>query len=748
MDISAISRRIFASLSLCLLSASAASAAPATFPLDETGYEAWLRYTDKTESPLAQAYASFLQVHNAAEGHTLPAVMEEWARAMEGFLGQTVETVEQAAEAGVVFSIDDSLEEEGYQIKYDGQLHISGGSERGLLYGTFASLQKMQRETPVAELAESSAPYIPIRMLNHWDNVVVDPVMGSIERVYGGNTIFDWTDLSYPNPRYEDYARMLASIGINATCLNNVNADPEILSGEMIEGLASLAEIFRKWGIQVYVSVNFGSPVFLGELSTADPLDPRVQAWWKDKADEIYAKIPDFGGFIVKADSEGKPGPGTYGRSHVEGSRCIAQALQPHGGLLFWRAFVYAREDIAERIPLEGEALERAINDRANHATYEFMDLDGQFEDNVILQVKLSGVDFQISEPVHTLFGLMPQTRMCVEADLAKEYKGYDTTIAWEGHYLDYVLNFETGWGEPTATVAEVVAGKTQNHLPGAITAVANINNAKNWFGHLLSGASLYTYGKQAWNPQMDTDEILQAYGELTFGREAAPIVAQLLDGSYQTMAKYMGLMGGHSFSEILHHYEPDPWGAFDHKVGVTEEGIGMDRSVETGTGYLGLYHPDVAAMYADPATISPEKLLYFHHLAWDYEMPDGRTLTQTLYDRYYEGAEEVQQYAAVWRQLHGVIDLARWAHVYDKMAKEAQFAERWRDLMCRYLLEKSGISDAHNRFWLNSPSPHNRLRTGAWQAFADYRARVERETQQLNAEIEERKKKEAAATE
>ena len=706
------------------------------FPPDETGYEAWMRYTDKSGSPVKEAYTNLLRVHLAATGPCVPSVLEEWSRGLSGFLGRAIEVYENAARAGVIFALDSELGSEAYRIRFDGQLHITGGSDRGLLYGTFHCLQKMQRETPMDHFTESAEPFIPIRMLNHWDNPVMDPVMGSIERVRGGKTIFDWTDLSYPNPRYEDYARMLASIGINGTCINNVNADPAILSSETLDGVAALADIFRKWGVQVYLCVNFGSPVFLGDLVTADPLDPAVQAWWNEKADAIYAKIPDFGGFVVKADSEGKPGPGTYGRSHVEGSRCLARALQPHGGLVFWRAFVYGK-DIADKIPLP-----RAAQDRANHATFEFRELDGQFEDNVILQVKCSAVDFQIWEPAHALFGLLPNTRMCLELDLPKEYKGYDTSIAWEGHYIESILHFETGWDEPSSTVAEVIAGKVQSRSPGAITAVANLSNAENWFGHLLSGASLYTFGKQAWNPREETATILQSYSELTFGRRAAPVVVEILDGSYDTMAKYMGLMGGHSFAEVLHHYEPDPWGGFAEKAGLTAEGIGMDRSVETGSGYLGLYHPEVARRYADPRTCDPEVLLYFHHLPWDYELANGKSLIQNLYDRYYEGHDEVSAYAEKWRRLHGLIDLERWSSVYTKMAAEEQYAERWRDLMCRFLLEKSGVEDAHGRFSWRSPSPHNRLRTGAWQAFADYRARVQRETEQLNAEIEMRKAK------
>jgi alpha-glucuronidase len=315
-------------------------------------------------------------------------------------------------------------------------------------------------------------------MLNHWDNLVCDPVHGSIERVKGGDSLFDWTDLSRPNPRYETYARLLASIGINATCLNNVNADPEILSSGMIQGLASLASLFRRWGIRIFVSVNFASPVFLDSLPSADPLDPRVQAWWRDKTDEIYRAIPDFGGFLVKADSEGKPGPGTYGRTHVEGSACLARALAPHGGLLFWRAFVYGR-DLSERLPDP-----KARDDRANHASYEFMHLDGHFDDNVILQIKCSAIDFQVNEPIHALLGKMPRSRICMEFALTKEYSGLDNAIGWEGPYFHGLLQTKLH-GPDQGPIAQ--------HLQG-IAAVANLNNSRNGFGHLLNSSTLYSY--------------------------------------------------------------------------------------------------------------------------------------------------------------------------------------------------------------------------------------------------------------
>lgn len=390
--------------------------------------------------------------------------------------------------------------------------------------------------------------------------------MGSIERIKGGKTIFDWTDLTHPNPRYEDYARMLASIGINGICINNVNATAEILSPAMLPGLAGLATIFRAWGIQLFLSVDFASPVDLGGIPTADPLDERVAAWWCKTANEIFAAIPDFGGFVVKADSEGRPGPGDYGRSHIEGSRCMARALAPHGGTLIWRAFVYGR-NLSSLAPHK-----MAAQDRANHASYEFMHLDGQFDANVILQIKRSATDFQIWEPPHALLGKMPNTRICLEFDLTHEYTGHDVHMAWEGPYLAQILNFDMAPQEGGRRVADIVAGHTGKHLPGGVTAVANTSNARNWFGHLLAGAGLYAHGRMAWDPAMSVQLVSAEYAGLLFGDKAAPAVADMLNRSYATCGHYMCPLGAGFLYESLHHFEPDPW-SNQPTAGITQIG-------------------------------------------------------------------------------------------------------------------------------------------------------------------------------
>ena len=691
------------------------------FPPDESGYEAWLRYPPVKDPERRAALDSLRRVSCTGDGPCVFSALDEWERAIRGFTGQAVEFLQADARgAGVRFVVDGSLPDEGYRILHDGALTVAGGSGRGLLYGTFAALRELALGTEPAAMAVASAPHIPQRMLNHWDNLVEDPVMGSIERVRGGKTIFDWTDLTRPNPRYRDYARMLASLGLNGLCINNVNATPEILDPAMLPGLKALADTFRKWGVRLCVSIDFASPVTLGGLPTADPLDPRVIAWWVETVDELYAAIPDFGGFVVKADSEGRPGPGDYGRSHMEGSRCLARALAPHGGTLFWRAFVYGR-DLSERTPNE-----RAAGDRANHASYEFMHLDGQFDDNVVLQVKCSATDFQVWEPPHALFGKMPRTRLALEFQLAPEYTGQDIHLAWPGPYWARVLNFGMAPGAGGGCLADIVAGRAGSCLPGAVTAVANTCNARNWFGHLLSGADLYAYGRLAWNPTLAPAEVSREYARLLFGAGPAETVASLLDRSYDAYAQYSSPFGLGFLCEAVHHFDPDPW---DNRAtaGITGSGLGRDRTAATGSGYAGLYPSGHAAVFADTSTCPPECLLYFHHLPWTHRMHDGRTLIQALYDGCFEGVEAVRGFRETWRGLHGCIDLERWAHVYEKLALQIEHAECWRDLLCRFFLETSGVPDDHGRFDLRSPSPHARVRSGFKQAVEDYRARVER---------------------
>lgn len=686
--------------------------------LEETGYEAWLRY------PLIESEArrqSWCELTNwiDVEGSTATeaSAVAELKRGLTGMLGEAPGD-KQDANPGVRLEIDASLPAEGYRVRKKDGLIIEGADGNGILYGCFALLQHIQAGGKPDGLPLESAPSTSLRLLNHWDNLTEEPVHEGIERVRGGKTIFDWTDLARPNPRYEDYARMLASVGINGTCLNNVNADPTVLDSKRLQGLASLGEILRRWGIRMYLCINYASPVLLGGLPTADPAKPEVERWWKDKVEEIYRLIPDFGGFVVKADSEGQPGPGEYGHGHVAGSAPLARALAPHGGLLFWRAFVYGR-DVTEKA-----INKRMARDKASQAVLEFNDLDGQFEENVILQIKCCATDFHSWEPVHSLWCHLPKTRVCLELMVAQEYLGLDTHICWQAPYWKHVYDFDTGLGGDRGTVAQRISASQR----GAVAGVSNICNARNWFGHLLAGANLFAFGRQAWNPASQVDEIAGEYARLMFGtgKSVSEPVASILLQSYQTYNHYTTPLGANMMHEHLRHYEPDPWGAEDYS-GANRRGIGKDRSHRTGSAYTALYKGGSQVLYEFPGTCPANELLFFHHLPWDYQLPGGNTLVQKLYDLHYAGVEEVEAFRKQWRALNGKIDLSRWAHVYEKLAQQLEHARRWRDIVCRYLLERSGIPDDKERFTKDSPSPHNRVQSGFEQAWEDYRYRVKR---------------------
>lgn len=695
----------------------------------ESGYAAWLRYPYEENAQRRGQLACLAQAGIPTDSGIAASAYAEWQLAIAGWTGQAAAAKGSAGDgAKVAFVVDASLHPETFKVGHaDGRLVIRGGDDRGLLYGVFTVLRELQLGADPDDLTMNSGPASSIRMLNHWDNPVEDPVMGSIERVWGGKTIFDWTDLARPNPRYRDYARLLASVGINAVCINNVNATPEILESRMLSGIAALAGVLRHWGIRLYLSIHFSTPVELGGLTTADPLDAKVQAWWTAKVDEIYALIPDFGGFVVKADSEGRPGPGDYGRSHIEGSQCLAVPLARHGGTLFWRAFVYGR-DISERAPHE-----RAVRDRANHASYEFIHLDGCFADNVILQIKCSATDFQIWEPAHALFGRMPNTRLALEFGLAHEYTGHDIDVAYYGPYMNTVLDFEVEPGEASSTVANVVAGRYKCQRSGAMVGVSNVCNARNWFGHLLHGADLYAFGRLAWDPRLRSASLSREYSQLMFGEAAAGRVSALLDHSYDAVASYTSPLGLGNLYEHLHHHEPDPWENCT-QAGITADGAGRDRTRTSGSAHTGLYADANARIFEDPATCLKRNLLYFHHLPWSFPLRDGRPLIQALYDELFAGVEAVATMRCDWLELRELIDPDRWAHVYEKLGLQLDHAERWRDLLARFFFEKSGKADVLGRICADTPSPHARIRSGFGQAVQDYLARVARMREHIQA--------------
>jgi alpha-glucuronidase len=682
----------------------------------DPAYFAWLNYTKKDDffdeawnSCLLKVYfpGGFSNSHQSA--------WSEWQRAILRITGVEATQMSEKSEGCTEFCLSPDLAPESFSLESTSRgLIISGGDSAGLLYGIFQALSLLRRNQLTPELSLASQPAFKWRMLNHWDNRVMDPVHGSIERIKGGATIFDWADMARPNPRYTDYARLLASVGINAVSLNNVNAEPEVLSSESLAGVAQIAAILRQWNIRLFLAVNFGSPVFLGGLPTADPVQPEVIAWWKGKVAEIYSLIPDFGGFIVKADSEGKPGPGTYGRNHVEGSRCLASALRPHGGTLFWRAFIYGRKNE------DPTGLNLDPSDRANHATLEFKEWDGAFEANVILQVKCSAIDFQVNEPPHALFWQLPKTPLAVEFSLTKEYSGADTHLAWEGQYLSDTLTFP----ESENSIATRVCANGS-----AITAVSNLCNSRNWFGNLLHGSNFFSYGRLAWSPTASPEDSLSEFTELSFGSGVCANITNLLRGSYETVAAYTMPMGLTYLSEFLHHTDPDPWA--NHKgAGVTSTGIGVNRGLKPGSGYAGLYPGALPKLLSDPNTCPPKWLLYFHHLSWTQPIgTDASPLIEYLYTSYQQGVEAVHRRRRQWENLREQIDSLCWAHVAERLAEQAWQAERWRDLMLRFLEETSRVPAPSTSL---PSSPHNRLLSGFDKALADYQARVSREKNAL----------------
>ena len=568
---------------------------------------------------------------------------------------------------------------------------VAGGTDRGVLYGVFALLRKIALEQPIDSLDETQVPYAPVRWVNHWDNLD-----GSIERGYGGRSIF-WenrrarSDLS----RVSDYGRLLASIGINACSINNVNADPRILSSEMLPEIARIAAAFRPWGVRVAISVDFASPKTLGGLDTFDPLDPRVAQWWSAKVDELYRAIPDLAGIIIKADSEGRVGPSAYGRTHADAANVVARALKPHGGLLFYRGFVYDHH-MDWRNPK---------NDRARAADDNFRPLDGKFEPNAVVQIKNGPIDFQVREPASPLFGTLEKTNQAIELQITQEYLGQARHTVFLAPMWKEVLDFDMH-AEPGPTpVKALVAGKVFGQPRAVSSASQTWGSSDNWFGNHLSQANLYAFGRLAWNPDLSAREISEEWTRLTFGPDPAvnSTVNEIQLSSWRTYENYTGPLGLQTLTDITgNHYgvnveasERNGWGQWHN---ADAQGVGMDRSVKSGTGFAGQYRAEVAKIYESPASTPDELLLFFHHVPYTYRLHSGKTVIQSLYDSHYEGAEAAANYVRQWRKLQGLIDERRYREVLAQLEYQAGQAEVWRDAVVNWFLKTSGIPDEKGR--------------------------------------------------
>ena len=560
----------------------------------------------------------------------------------------------------------------GFTIRSQSEdIRISGSSDLACLYGTYALLRELSQGADPGKIDITSAPAMPLRLLNHWDNPD-----GTVERGYSGRSIFDWWRLpGHLDARLIDYARANASIGINGTVVNNVNASPLLLTDRYVPKLKRVADALRPYGIRVYISARFSAPREVGGLATADPFDPAVRAWWKERADALYAAIPDFGGFLVKANSEGQPGPQDYGRTHADGANMLAAALGPRGTVI-WRAFVYSAED---------------ETDRAKQAYAEFVPLDGKFADNVIVQVKNGPIDFQPREPFHPLFGAMPNTRLMLEAQITKEYLGFSTHLAFLAPMWEEVLDTDTGRG---GTVAEIVA-------PAGMAGVANTGSDRTWSGSHFDQANWYAFGRLAWDPSLASEQIAREWAAQTFNREPEFLsrVVPMMLASRQAVVDYMTPLGLAHLMATGHHYGPAPWvcdlarpewnPCYYHRADAS--GIGFERTAG-GSNALEQYAPAAAERWRDPATIDENYLLWFHHVPWTSRTRSDRSLWAELVQRYDRGVAAVGAMAETWSELGPYVDPERHRDVAEHLAIQRSEAQWWRDASIAYWQSLNGL--------------------------------------------------------
>ncbi|MGC1304673.1 MAG: alpha-glucuronidase family glycosyl hydrolase, partial [Caulobacteraceae bacterium] len=628
----------------------------------------------------------------AAPTPQLAAVKTELQHGLDGLLDESAPDSDTVRDGAVVFGTPASsplvarlnlplnaLGNEGYLIRsvaVDGRhvTVIAANSDVGVLYGAFRFLRQIQTRQPLDHLDIADAPKVKLRLLNHWDNLD-----RTIERGYAGFSLWNWQKLpDYRDPRYTDYARADASIGINGTVLNNVNASAESLTPLFLRRAAALADTFRPYGVKVYLSPRFSAPIEIGGLKTADPLDPQVKAWWRAKADEIYALIPDFGGFLVKANSEGQPGPQDYHRTHADGANMLAEAVAPHHGVVMYRAFVYAQG---------------TPEDRAKQAYEEFKPLDGKFDDNVIVQVKNGPIDFQPREPFSPLFGAMPKTPLMMEFQITKEYLGFSTHLVYLAPLYEETLKSDTFAKGPGSTVARVVDGELEGHALTGMAGVANTGTDRNWSGSIFDQANWYAFGRLAWDPTASSRAIAEDWTRMTFTSDPAFVrpVVDMMMSSRETAVDYMTPLGLHHQMAANGHYGPGPWVAGGPRADWTsvyfnkadDEGIGFDRTA-TGSDAVGQYTPEAVKAFDDPAQ-KDRFLLWFHHEPWDYRTTSGRTLWDEMVVRYSRGVSEVAQMRKTWAGLDGYVDPERFQQVSTFLGIQENEARWWRDACIAY---------------------------------------------------------------
>jgi alpha-glucuronidase len=674
----------------------------------ETGEAGWLRYAPLPPL-IAQQYKSLpLTIVAPGQSAVARSASGELSRGLHSMLAANVATAATASgqDSFVLgtpqeirrvlpsWKAPTGLAPEGFSLaEFSARGHhywiIAGGTDRGVLYGVFRVLEEIAQQKFIAPGME--APSSPIRWVNQWDNFD-----GTIERGYAGRSIF--FDNGHVRPdltRVSEYGRLLASVGINGATVNNVNANLHTLDPEMIRELARIADAFRPWGVRMSLSIDLSSPMVVGHLKTFDPVDPSVAAWWRNKVDEIYRVIPDFAGVVIKADSEGRPGPSQYHRTPAEAANVVAKALKKHGGIVLYRGFVYNNH-------LDWNDLKA---DRARAGYDNFRDLDGKFDKNVVIQIKHGPIDFQVREPVSPLFAALRHTSQAVELQITQEYTGQQRHMVFLVPMWKWALDTDLRAEDRPTPVSEIVEGKSFHQPLGGFVGVANVGLDTNWMHHPMAMANLYGFGRLAWDPLLTSQEIIEAWTRLTFGND--PKVVYVVDGlqvnSWRVYEQYTGPLGMGGLTNILGiHYGPgiesaerNGWGQWFR---ADKKGIGMDRTVATGTGFIGQYPPQLAKVYESLETCPDSLLLFMHHVPYDYVLQDGKTVVQHVYDSHYEGAAAAGSYAARWKMLHGLLDEQRYNEVLGLFEYEGGHAIVWRDAVTAWFQNISGIRDKLGR--------------------------------------------------
>jgi alpha-glucuronidase len=674
----------------------------------DNGYNLWLSYKKLDDAKVLKEYKeSFSSIVIHGDSETLDIIRDEVKKGLDGLLRADLPLSNTLTGKALVIGIPKqsplirelnlsdelvTLGREGYliksvDIKSIPSIVITANEDIGLLYGSFHLLRLMQNGESLTNVNIRSRPRIQYRLLNHWDNLE-----GSVERGYAGKSLWKWDELpEIISPRYKDYARANASIGINGTVLNNVNANPNILKTEYLKKVAKLADIFRPYGIRVFLSINFSSPISarfrvsgnrrggIGDLKTSDPLDPKVRQWWKEKVKEVYQHIPDFGGFLVKANSEGMPGPQDWDRTHADGANMLAEALEPYNGFVMWRAFVYDAD---------------VDPDRAKRAYKEFVPLDGQFRPNVFVQAKNGPIDFQPREPVQPLFGSTPKTPLMLELQITQEYLGHSTHLVYLAPMWKEYLKFDTYAKGPGSALSSVIDGTLHDYEMTGIAGVTNIGDDRNWSGHFFAQANWFAFGRLAWDHSLTAEQIADEWLRMTITSDNSVVekIKSMMIGSWEACINYMTPLGLHHIMQAGFHYGPQPsyaraprrdWtSVYYHRA--DEAGLGFDRS-SSGSNATSQYFSPLRERFDSVETCPEKYLLWFHHVRWDYKMKSGRTLWDELCHRYYEGTDYVDKMYDTWQSLEKNIDSEIFAHVSSKLQKQKVDSKLWRDTCINY---------------------------------------------------------------